>query len=501
VGVITHKRAWAIRAGVVAVLAAAGLFGIAAPALAADPQPQIFDSSLQPQTINANQETTVNFTVKVMDGSNSVGGVVSTVSVTSGNSKVTCSTTCVFNNVTIPNGNGKQYTNTIKFKATGTFTQDEQATLTIHAGGATDTQQLTVHATQQQSQGSVPEVSGTVVDVFTNTPIEAATVAIQDSASPPHTYQTGTDKSGNFKFTSSPDKPIVPGTIAFQVDKSGIQQFTTTKQAFANQGLVTVRLTVTPTASPGASATAAVPTIGGVATTPGTEDTGGNTVNTGSGGGGLSWVLIAIGGVLVLLGIGAIVLLFVRRKDDAGDDGDDGRGGPRKGGPRGGQPPGGGRGGPHRPGGPGPGQRGGPGGGRGAPGYDPTRQMRPPVSPGPRSDQTMIAPSPLAGAPTQVHGRPGADQGRPNGYGPGQYGSGPGGGGGYGQQPPNYGGQTNAYPGGYGQPADPYGQPGYGTPPAPAPDPYGQPGYGQPDPRAPRPGNPPDGRRVDWLED
>ena len=47
-----------------------------------------------------------------------------------------------------------------------------------------------------RSQAAVPEVSGTVVDVFTSTPIEGATVTIQDSATPPHTYPTGTDKSG-----------------------------------------------------------------------------------------------------------------------------------------------------------------------------------------------------------------------------------------------------------------------------------------------------------------
>ena len=101
--------------------------------------------------------------------------------------------------------------------------------------------------------------------------------------------------------------------------------------------------------------------------------------DTGNGGGGLSWVLIAIGGVLVLLGIGAIVLLLVRRNGAGGDDSDDGnRGGPRggSGGPGRGQ--GGGRGGPDaaarvEPGGPGQGPRRGPGGpGGGGGGYDPT---------------------------------------------------------------------------------------------------------------------------------
>ena len=503
-GVITHKRAWAIRAGVVAVLAASGLFGIAAPALAAAGA-QLSDISVDPTTINQGQQVTVKFSVKnTGDASNTI-----TVETTSSSGKVTCVGSCKQSLVSFNKDEVKQYT--FKFTASGSFPGAEQANLNIKAsptGGSPvqDSEQINVNAQPQQNQGSVPEVSGTVVNIFDNTPIDAATVAIQDSASPPHTYQTGTDKSGNFKFTSSGDKPIVPGTIAFQVDKTGIQQFTTTKQAFANQPLVTVRLTVTPSASPGASATAAVPTLSAGPTSALPEDSGnGTNVNTGSGGGGLSWVLIAIGAVLVLLGIGAIVLLFVRRNNDAGDDEDDGRGGPpRKGGPRGGQP--GGRGGPPGPGRPGPAPRPGPGGGRGGPGYDPTRQMRPPVAPGPRADQTMIAPSPLAGAPTQVHGRPGVDPGRPNGYGPGP------------RRPRSVrrpGGRWRLWPA-----AAELRRPDQRLPrrlraagrsvraagvrhPPPPPDPYAPPppSYGPPDPRTPRPGHPPDGRRVDWLED
>jgi len=77
---------------------------------------------------------------------------------------------------------------------------------------------------------------------------------------------------------------------------------------------------------------------------------------------GLSWILIAVGGVLVLLGIVAIVLIFVRKKDDSDEDGPGGPGRPGKGGPPGGRGPGGrGPGGPGGPGGP----RGGPQGQQG----------------------------------------------------------------------------------------------------------------------------------------
>ena len=223
--------------------------------------------------------------------------------------------------------------------------------------------------------------------------------------------------------------------------------------------------------------------------------------------GGLFWVMISVGGLLVLLGIAAIVLIFVRKKDE-GDD-QPGRGPGGRGGPGG---PGGHGRGPGGPGGP-PGQR------RGGPpdrtqrmpvgpgGYDPGGRPPRPVSPGPRGDQTMIARSPLADAPTQMHGRvpdhndphrqggygqPGyGQQGPPPGYGQPGYGPGqPGHQGqpGYGQQQ-GYGGQQPAG-GGYGQQPPPYGQEG-----------HGQDGYGQDPRQQPRPPQHGEGRRVDWMDD
>jgi hypothetical protein len=147
--------------------------------------------------------------------------------------------------------------------------------------------------------------------------------------------------------------------------------------------------------------------------------------------------------------------------------------------------------------------------------------MRPPVSPGPRGDQTMISPSPLANAPTQLHGRI-PDQTDPYGAPPPRNGGQPG----YGQDPygaagggAHGGSPTSVYPAGsptYGQGPDQYGQQGYGQ--GPGTDPYGpqQAGYGQDgynpahgggyEPRGQRPGPAqppaqPDPRRVDWLDD
>src|SRR5262249_26229841 len=149
----------------------------------------------------------------------------------------------------------------IRFVASGQFTASETTRLTIKAGGASDTQQVTVQVAQQPpppppappgAQG-VTEVSGTVVDVFTNNPIEAAKVFMQDSA--PHTWEVGTDSGGNFRIRSSPDKPITAGTLSFKIEKDGIEPSVITKTASGGQALTGLRFAVkTIAASAAASA-------------------------------------------------------------------------------------------------------------------------------------------------------------------------------------------------------------------------------------------------------
>jgi hypothetical protein len=432
----THQRAWVIRAVVIAVTAAASLIGFTAPAYADGES--LSNISLDPATINPGQVTTVHFTVQ------NTSGTKSDVAVASDNSKVTCASVCSWSQVAgIPPG-GKQYD--VQFRATGNFQHDEQATLTITAGSASNQQTLNITVPQVPT---VPYVSGVVVDLYTGKGVKAAKVYLQDSAAPPHTYDTATDNDGKFKFTSTQDSPIMPGTLAFRVEKDQWLDPSPNHTALGQPGkpLTTVRLAISAVNASGSVTPSAV-TSGGV-TSP--AATGGEETSTTTGNepkSSLSWILIGIGGVLVLLGIAAITLLFVRRRDD-GDDDD-----PRS--PRRGPP---GRGGPGR--GPAP-----YGPHRGPPGMrpDPTRGMRPPVSPGPRgADHTMIARSPLADIPTQMHGRMPPDHVDPYSA-PGRH-AGPG--------PQGYG--AAAYPGGAG---------GYGDPRA-----------GE-DPRAPR-----SGRHLDWTDE
>ena len=361
-------------------------------------------------------------------------------------------------------------------------------------------------------------------------------------------FETATDKEGKFKFTSTAQKPIRPGTMSFIVEKDKWQQYKRAFTSVAGQPLVNLRFAMTPEQTSATPSAPAVSEPAGGQSAFESIDPGGNYERIENGGSnGLSMMLIIIGAVLVLLGIGAIVLLLWRRKsDEEGEEEDGPPGGPLRRGP-----PGRGR---PRPAYPAR-RRGTPPPDRTAVMRDP-RAMRPPVSPGPgprSADQTVIARSPLADAPTQLYSRVPADYADPTrqnparpGYGPSTYGApqpsspaGPGHGQpGYGQ--PGHGQPSHGQPS-HGQPS--HGQSGYGSqgygpaygqqqsygaPHGQQPDPYGQqsdpysPGYGQPaypgglgseaypgglggapDPRAPRPGygQGGDSRRVDWLDD
>jgi hypothetical protein len=482
------------------VAAAAGAVGFALPAAAAGP-PDVQIIALS-GSMNANGTTQLQYSIK----NNSASDSSAQITISFGgdlNGLVTC-TGGQCNGITpVPNDNNAHtFTATLSAgDVAAGQTRNGVVTVQVTIGSESAQKQGPLAVNGPAAQAAVPQLSGVVVDVFKGDsgPIANAKVAAQDSATPtPHTWEVGTDVKGTFKILSTADKPIAPGTIVFIVTKDGYQQYKQIiSNAVAGQPLTTLHFAMTPTAST-ASASATGPTPTGAPTSE-IETQGVATGNGNSGsGGGLSWVLIGIGGVLVALGIAAIVILLIRRR---GDDDDDEGG-------QGGRGPKGGRGGAPRPPHPQGGRRpeptmvmrGGPGGPGG----------RGPGAPGSR-DQTMIARSPLADMPTQLHGRvppPGGPGGPPPGqgyggqnpyggshqqpYGGGGSQSGYGGGQGYpgGSQPPNYG-QPDPYGSGYGQ------QPPGGYPQQPGHGGNYPGGYDEQDPRGPRRGD----RRVDWLEE
>jgi hypothetical protein len=335
-------------------------------------------------------------------------------------------------------------------------------------GGHTASDNLDVRLHGPNQAANVPEVSGTVVDSTTGTPIKDAIVVLQDGAGKNH-QGSGTDASGRFRFTSASD-PIAPGTLMLSATKDQYDPVPKNYDGKPGQAITGVKLQLKPAAATptaGAVLPSDNPLASGSASGPAGNAT--NTRNAANGTSLFSWVLIVLGGLLVLLGIGAIVLLLVRRKDDGEDADEEYDGAP-------------------------PNRRG--------PGPVPASQG---VYRGAGADPTMVARTGMMGDPGMSNGRdatamirPGIneypDPYSPDPYPPDPYQQGPrpprptspmpGG-----QYPPT--GYDNGYgagygagsPGGSGVYGDP--RPGYGPPPPPAYPPggsdYGPPG-GRPEP-------------------
>lgn len=470
----TRAQAWTIRAAVVAVVTAASVVGISTPAHAA---PEIVNFGLSATSIEAGQQVTASWTVLTLEAD----GEIVDVSVTSNNPQVECSGQCNVAGAKIEPGTGTDFTAT--FTAKGIFASEQKVKIEVKAGNTRRETQLTIRATP-----TVPEVRGKVLDLYTAQPVKDARVGMTDSAGTVWS-DIGTNEQGEFTIQSTPQKPIAAGPVVFTVTKEGMDDYLSPPfPAQADQPLTNVQLKVTIRPSASATTDEAPPTETSEASASATE-TLATEAPRDTGLSGFAIMMITVGGLLVLTGIAAIVLLFVRRNNDDNDGppgygrpgmtvrgGPAGPGGPGRGGP---PPPG-----PRRPGGP----------------PDRTIPMRPGPGGGPRPgapgarDQTMIARSPLADAPTQMHGR-GAPQppysGPPAPPPPQQPG------GGYGPPPGGYGQQ----PGGYGAQQAYGGQPGYGPPPPAGPSGYGppRPGPGYADPRQGRPAG--EGRRVDWMDD
>ena len=175
---------------------------------------------------------------------------------------------------------------------------------------------------------TVREISGKVRD-DTGKSVSDAEVAIQDSAG--HRYTTDTNGSGNFRFRSSDDQPIAPGIVIIGAQKDGFKIVTQNLNTQAGKSFnvaLTMRSEAAPSASasPSASPTASVeptaepseaqtsqaPSLN-AAPVAGADDEDDSS----------SLLFIIVGGLLVAAGIGAIVLVVMRRKDtDAENDPD-----------------------------------------------------------------------------------------------------------------------------------------------------------------------------------
>ncbi|GIF30866.1 carboxypeptidase regulatory-like domain-containing protein [Actinoplanes utahensis] len=323
--------------------------------------------------------------------------------------------------------------------------QSRQVTFTVRvvAGDERAERSVTINVKGPEAPTTVRSVSGRVKD-DSGDRVSGVRVVMQDSQG--HQYTTDTNGSGSYSFNSSDSQPIAAGSIKVAAAKDGYKAASLTVQGTAGN-TVNVPLTITkvaaqtssPTPSPSATKSAPASAAPVDEETAGDEgDNKANTIDTTNAADnaddeGANWLLIIMGALLVAAGIGAMALVWMRRKKAEELSSDTGIG---KAVPAGA-------------------------------GFDATRVAAPVGAGRAGNDATMIAPAAgmggasLADAPTMIH-RPAApvEDEFPDPYGA--------------PLPPNggYGGATNQWGneaggGNYGGATQPYGQQagGYGAAP------------------------------------
>jgi len=178
-----------------------------------------------------------------------------------------------------------------------------------------------------EAPDTIQSISGRVVNIDTGKGIDDVLVVMQDSDN--HRYDTTTNRNGEFKFTSTESRPISPGQIDIAAGKEGFQNNQTSTNVSAGQAKSGLRITLKSNAPRSPSASASPTTEESPEETPEEElpseeesidPAAAGNQESDSGGGLFSWVLIILGGLLVALGVGAIVLLVIRRKEGGEDD-------------------------------------------------------------------------------------------------------------------------------------------------------------------------------------
>jgi hypothetical protein len=201
--------------------------------------------------------------------------------------------------------------------------QSREGNITVRGNNNNDTDTVEVRVTGPQQAASVTEVSGKVVSEATGDGVPNAQVALKDSANNEHSATA--NSKGDFRITPQNNKPIAAGTLTLTATIEGFADGTKTATGVAGRAVNGVQIRMKPTA-------ASAPPSAPVASEGATDDPSAaatdvaqpsNTSGDSKGPSLLSWLLIGMGVLLVLLGVGAIVLLLMRRKDDSDEPGDD----------------------------------------------------------------------------------------------------------------------------------------------------------------------------------
>jgi hypothetical protein len=168
---------------------------------------------------------------------------------------------------------------------------------------------------------SVTQVSGRVRD-GDGKAIDDATVTVRDSAG--HGYRATSDGDGRFSIRSSDSKPIAAGFLTVAASRDGYRTARAKVRGTAGSA-ATVRLTLSAVAAPttkppSPSAVASAPVV---AQTPATEESSAGatplgTLKTAGDQGDGPLLFSILGGLLVAVGLGALVLMLIRRRSGPG---------------------------------------------------------------------------------------------------------------------------------------------------------------------------------------
>ncbi len=435
----THRRAWQKRAGVVVALIVGALLAVpATPALAANPDVQI--TNLPNGTLQSGQQTSMTFRVK----NNNELPTPFNISVNVFNG-LSCQGDCnIPARVVGPNEEVSITVNLVAGDVAAGQERSGKVRVSARAGGdqGGDERDMTVRgpnpAPTSQAPQTVRSIAGKVV-ARSGDGVPNAYVLLVDSAG--RQRDTTSDGNGNFRFTGNSGNPIAPGRVDIGASKDDIRA-TVSFTANAGQQITGRRITLaietsaSPSATPSESVSAE-PTEDPFAddatdetdAPPGDAPAAQAPAGNESSGGFGNWLLILLGGLFVAIGVGTIVLLWMKRKENEDPDPD---GEPVAGAPAGAVPA-----------------------ARGsfAGADDQTRVVN---RVGSAPDPTMVGGPGLANAPTMMH-QPVVDDVPPDPYGapPQPYGAA----GGSGQQAWS-GGYGDEQGGGYG------GGPGYGNAPS-----------------------------------
>ncbi|GGR17824.1 hypothetical protein GCM10010168_39340 [Actinoplanes ianthinogenes] len=327
----THLRDRAVQAGAFLALVVGLVAGVQTAALAASPTVDL------PGSLSGDSGATVTVQYTVGNPGDSNGGNENQgkalVIVTSNASG--CNDCGISNDQLAP---GETASHTVHITLpTVDAGQTKSVSLQVSAaiaGSDPTSKSVSITVKGPEAPQTVRQVSGKVRAVD-GTRLPGATVAMKDSQG--HTYQATSDADGQFAFTSSDAQPISPGSITVGASLGGYKVAQTTVNGKANKS-VTATITLKPAASASASAsaspsasTSATPadeaTEDEVPTTdPNANAAAAGTANTANASedGGVSWMLLVVGGLLVAAGIGAMVLVMMRRKNARNDDDADG---------------------------------------------------------------------------------------------------------------------------------------------------------------------------------